>query len=90
MMPPSENTFGKRYILTHKFFCLVAQPFQAVRKSLAQVENLCHQKLVESTTSPLVGKDKPPRGEGVFAATGFRLRRSRLKIHGWCYGRPRK
>jgi hypothetical protein len=32
----------------------VAQPFQAVGKSLAQVENLCHQKLVESTTSPLM------------------------------------
>ena len=42
-------------ILTHKFFCLVAQPFQAVQKSLAQVENLCHQKLVESTTFRLVG-----------------------------------
>ena len=57
--------------LTHKFLYLVAQPFQAVRKSLAQVENLCHQKLVESTTSPLVGNDKPRRGEGVFAAIGF-------------------
>ena len=43
---------------TLPFFCLVAQPFQAVRKSLAQVENLCHQKLVESTTSPLVGNDE--------------------------------
>jgi hypothetical protein len=42
-------------ILTHKFFRLVARPFQAVQKSLAQVENLCHQKLVESTTSPLIG-----------------------------------
>jgi hypothetical protein len=51
-------------ILPHKFFCLVAQPFQAVRKSLAQVENLCHQKLVESTPSPLVGNDKPFGGRG--------------------------
>jgi hypothetical protein len=42
----------------------VAQPFQAVRKALAQVENLCHQKLVELTTSPLVGNDKPIKGEG--------------------------
>ena len=53
-----STRFGGRglgLILTHKFFCLVAQPFQAVRKSLAQVENLCHQKLVESTTSPLMG-----------------------------------
>jgi hypothetical protein len=28
-------------ILSHKFFCLVAQPFQAVRKSPHRLESLC-------------------------------------------------
>jgi hypothetical protein len=34
---------------------LGAQPFQAVRKSSHRIESLCHQKLVESTTSRFVG-----------------------------------
>ena len=55
LCPLTLTLFPGGVILTHKFFCLVGQPFQAVRKSLAQVENLCHQKLIESTTSPLVG-----------------------------------